>query len=179
MKHIYKTSTALFMALAVFAMIFTGCKKSDSNNGGGVTPVPPTSNYGTITLGDQSYTIIIGGYSVDYSEELQANVVTIALADGTTESANVYGLAIPYYENIPTGTFEYVVLNEAEHMCMGVFTQGATQNAMICMSGTATITQSGSKYKIVSSGLASDNPLGGTGIQFSVNFEGPLVSEIE
>lgn len=168
------------MALAVFAMIFTGCKKSDSNNGGGVTPVP-TGNYGTITVGNNSYTIKIGGYEAYYDDELQTNVVTIALADGTSESANMYGLSIPNYNDIPTGTFEYVVLNEADNMCMGTFIQGSTQSALLCVSGTVTITQSGSKYKIVSSGIASDNPFGtpGSGLQFSVNFEGPLVNETE
>ena len=179
MKHIYKTSTALFMALAVFAMIFTGCKKSDSNNGGG-TPIPTPGNYGTITLGDQTYNIVIGGYEAYYNEELQTNVVTIALADGTSESANMYGLSIPNYDNIPTGTFDYTISgNEAEGMCMGIFTQGGTQNVLLCLSGSVTIRQSGSKYKIVSSGIASDNPFGtqGSGLQFTVDFEGPLVNE--
>ena len=179
MKHIYKTSTALFMALAVFAMIFTGCKKSDSNNGGG-TPIPTPGNYGTITLGDQSYTIVIGGYEAYYDEDLQTNVVTIVLADGTSQNANMYGVTIPNHDNIPTGTFDYTITgNEAEGMCMGIFTQGGTQNTLLCVSGSVTISQAGSKYTITSTGTASDSPFGtqGSGLQFSVNFEGPLVNE--
>lgn len=64
----------LFLALfAAFAMIFASCSKSSSNSGGGV-------NYGTITIGDQSFTISHSGYTVSYDDDIEANIVGIALA---------------------------------------------------------------------------------------------------
>ena len=65
MKNTFKKSMALLAFVAVFAMIFTGCKKDDSSSsgGGGNGPTPPpVGNYGTITVANQSYTIKVAGY---------------------------------------------------------------------------------------------------------------------
>lgn len=179
MKNIYKQSTVLFMALAVIAMILTGCKKSDSSNsGGGDTPTPPTppaGNYGTVTVGNQSYPIAIGGYEVYYDEDLQANVVTVALADGTNETANMFGFTIPNVENLPTGTFAYCNENPVPAgKCVGIF-RNSNGDLLYCTAGSVTITASGSNYKIQSSGKANI-PIGSPATEqnFAVNFEGPL-----
>lgn len=179
MKNIYKQSSVLFMALAVIAMILTGCKKSDSSNsGGGDTPTPPTppaGNYGTVTVGNQSYPIAIGGYKVYYDEDLQANVVTVALADGTNETANMFGFTIPNVENLPTGTFAYCTENPIPAgKCVGIF-RNSGGNVLYCVSGNVTIATSGSNYKIQSSGKANI-PIGSPATEqsFAVNFEGPL-----
>jgi len=180
MKNIYKQSTVLFMALAVIAMILTGCKKSDSsNNGGGVTPTPPPSgNYGTVTVGNQSYPIAIGGYEIYFDEDLQANVATVALADGTTQNANMFGFTIPNVENLPTGTFEYCIEEPVPAgKCVGIF-RNSNGDLLYCTAGSVTITASGSNYKIQSSGTA--NTLFGTSASaqsFTINFEGPLYND--
>jgi len=180
MKNIYKQSTVLFMALAVIAMILTGCKKSDSSNsGGGVTPTPPPSgNYGTVTVGNQSYPIAIGGYEIYFDEDLQANVATVALADGTTQNANMFGFTIPNVENLPTGTFEYCIEEPVPAgKCVGIF-RNSNGDLLYCTAGSVTITASGSNYKIQSSGTA--NTLFGTSASaqsFTINFEGPLYND--
>ena len=180
MKNIYKQSSVLFMALAVIAMILTGCKKSDSsNNGGGVTPTPPPSgNYGTVTVGNQSYPIAIGGYEIYFDEDLQANVATVALADGTTQNANMFGFTIPNVENLPTGTFEYCIEEPVPAgKCVGIF-RNSNGDLLYCTAGSVTITASGSNYKIQSSGSA--NTLFGTATSaqsFTINFEGPLYND--
>lgn len=181
-NRLIRKSTALFMALAVFAMIFTGCKKdsSSSSSGGGdtPTPTPPTGNYGTIVVGDQNYTIHYGVYTVAYDEDIQANEVGIALTDGTGENANSYTLVIPFYDAIPNGTFNYYIgETPTQGQCGGMFVKGATGDMLVCISGTATITKTGEKYKIVSQGQAT--PDAQHNISFSVNFEGPLTFEQE
>lgn len=183
-NRLIRKSSVLFMALAVFAMIFTGCKKdssSSSSSGGGdtPTPTPPTGNYGTIVVGDQTYSIHLGVYTVSYDESIATNVVGIALTDGTAQTANSYVLAIPFYEDIPTGTFSYYFGEEPHQgQCGGVFVKGGSSTDMlVCMSGTATITKVGEKYKIVSQGQATPDTQ--RGISFSVDFEGPLTFEEE
>lgn len=181
-NRLIRKSTALFMALAVFAMIFTGCKKdsSSSSSGGGdtPTPTPPTGNYGTIVVGDQNYTIHYGVYTVAYDEDIQANEVGIALTDGTGENANSYTLVIPFYDAIPNGSFNYYIgETPTQGQCGGMFVKGATGDMLVCISGTATITKTGEKYKIVSQGQAT--PDAQHNISFSVNFEGPLTFEQE
>ncbi|MBQ2498942.1 MAG: hypothetical protein II523_02895 [Bacteroidales bacterium] len=181
-NRLIRKSTALFMALAVFAMIFTGCKKdsSSSSSGGGdtPTPTPPTGNYGTIVVGDQNYTIHYGVYTVAYDEDIQANEVGIALTDGTGENANSYTLVIPFYDAIPNGSFNYYIgETPTQGQCGGMFVKGATGDMLVCISGTATITKTGEKYKIVSQGQAT--PDAQHNISFSVNFEGPLTLDQE
>ena len=182
-NRLIRKSTALFMALAVFAMIFTGCKKdssSSSSNGGGdtPTPTPPTGNYGTIVVGDQTYSIHLGVYEVYYDEDIMANEIGIALTDGVGETANSYVLVIPFYDAIPNGTFTYYFGEEPHQgQCGGMFVKGATGDMLVCMSGTATIRKVGEKYKIESQGQATPDTQ--HGINFSVDFEGPLTFEEE
>jgi hypothetical protein len=170
------------MALAVFAMIFTGCKKDDSSSsssgGGGSDPTPPIGNYGTIVVGDQNYTIHYGVYTVAYDGDIQADEIGIALTDGTGENANSYMLVIPFYDAIPNGTFNYYIgETPTQGQCGGMFVKGATGDMLVCISGTATITKTGEKYKIVSQGQAT--PDAQHNISFSVNFEGPLTLDQE
>ena len=177
MKHIYKASTDLFMALVVFAMIFTGCKKSDSNNGGGVTPIP-TDNYGTIHVGDQTYTIRFAGYNIEYNSMIQANALAIVFVDGINENANSFGVYFPDCEELPIGTFNYSGIM-TEGQCYGVLTS-SDNNILYCTSGSVTITKNVSNYKVESEGTA--NTLVGTAntaMNFSVNFSGPIYNETE
>lgn len=182
MKNIYKLSTALFMALAVFAMIFTGCKKSDSsNNGGGVipTPTPPIGDYGTITVAGQEYNIVIASYKAYYDEELQKNVVAIGLADGITEDANIFALSLIGVQNLPSnGTYEYTVQDPMpDGSCSGMLK--SQQGVLLCIDGTATLSGTADNYSIQSSGSAT--PLGGNGqeMSFNVNFNGPMIEAQE
>ena len=181
-NRLIRKSTALFMALAVFAMIFTGCKKDDSSSsssgGGGSDPTPPIGNYGTIAVGDQNYTIHAGMYTVHYGEDIQDYEIGIALVDGLSETANSYVLIIPFYDAIPNGTFNYYIGETPQQgQCGGMFVKGATGDMLVCISGTATITKTGEKYKIVSQGQAT--PDAQHNISFSVDFEGPLTFEEE
>ena len=167
------------MALAVFAMIFTGCKKdssSSSSSGGGGGNVP-TGDYGTIVVGDQNYSIHVGVYTIEYDDEISAYEVGIALTDGTGQNANSYMLVIPFYDAIPNGTFAYYIGETPQQgQCGGLFMKGTTGDMLICKSGNATITKDGSNYKIESAGAAYSTN-GGHDISFSVNFEGPLTFE--
>lgn len=171
MKNIYKQSTVLFMALAVIAMILTGCKKSDSNNGGGVTPVPPTSNYGTITFGNQSFTISHSGYTVDYDEDLQANIVGIGLA--TADDEKGAAIAIPLYSTVPTGQFSIVISETPEEGDAGLAIVLNSNSAYIATQGSITINQNGNNYTIDASG-SSMALSGGDVKSFTVHFTGPL-----
>ena len=174
MKNTLKKSTALFMALAIFAMIISGCKKSDSNNGG-VTPTPPTpGSYGTFTVGDKSYDINYGAYTIEN------DTVGIVLANGTDDINNLYGIALPNFNAIPEGTFDYMNQLTPQGDCIGLITSDSV--AYYCSAGSVTITKSASNYKIVSTGKVS--PLYGFSTpnsekNFTVNFEGPLVNETE
>ena len=184
-NRLIRKSTVLFMALAVFAMIFTGCKKDSSSSssssggsGGGGGDVPPTGNYGTIVVGDQNYSIHAGVYTVTYDEDIQANEIGIALVDGLSQTANSYVVVIPFYEAIPNGTFTYY-LGEEPHQgqCGGMLMKGGTSDMLVCTSGSVTITKTGANYKITSSGTATADMQ--NNISFSVNFEGPLTFEQE
>ena len=183
MKKTLRKSTVLFMALAVFAMIFTGCKKDSSSNnssggGGGDPTPPPTGNYGTIVVGDQNYTIHYGVYTVAYDEDIQANEVGIALTDGTGENANSYMLVIPFYDAIPNGSFNYYIgETPTQGQCGGMFAKGTTGDVVVCTSGSATISKTGTNYKIESDGQGMS--IGGAVMNFSVDFEGPLTFEQE
>ena len=55
--------------------------------------------------------------------------------------------------------------------------KGGTTDMLVCMSGSVTITKVGEKYKIVSQGQATPDTQ--HGINFSVDFEGPLTFEEE
>lgn len=183
MKKTLRKSTVLFMALAVFAMIFTGCKKDSSSNnssggGGGDPTPPPTGNYGTIVVGDQTYTIHIGVYTIDYDEDLEADEIGIVLADAANENANMYILAIPYYDAIPTGTFTYYTGDEPQQgHCGGLLQSNNGASGLYCTSGSVTISKTGTNYKIESDGQGMS--IGGAVMNFSVDFEGPLTFEEE
>ena len=186
MKNALRKSLAILTLMAAFAMIIIGCNKSGSaststnnggdnggGNGGGITP-PPTGNYGTITLGNQIYTIAFGICSEEYDEETQTSMFEIALADGASQTANVFGLGFINLSTMPTGTFDFAIGdNLGENQCMGNFILGGNpQNALFCTSGNVTITKVGSNYKIQSTGVASN--MANTHMEFSVNFEGPI-----
>lgn len=182
MKNTFKKSMSIFMLLTAFAIILTGCSKNDSSSssGGGSTPTPPTpptpptGNYGTITVAGQPYNIKLAMYGVEYDEELQFDITTIALADATPEDANMYLLSFPHLNNIPTGDFTYTIIPE-QGKCMGVLQKGDNEeDGLRCMSGNVTITKNGSNYKIVSSGSATPVSNPNTEMPFSVNFEGPV-----
>ena len=174
MKNIYKKSSAFFMALALIAMVLVGCSKKDNassdNNGGGT----PTANYGTIQVGNQKYTIRIAGYEVGYNSTIQADALTVAFADATTENANIFGVSFPNCEEMPTGTFNYSNDLSAEGMCYGIL-KSSDNNVLYCTSGSITITKNGSNYNVESEGTA--NTLFGTAntaVNFSVDFAGPI-----
>ena len=173
MKNTLKKSTVLFIALAVIAMIITGCKKSDSNNGGGNDPTPTPGNYGTVTIGDFSFNIAMGAYGVEN------DTLSIVLADDMEDPNNIYGIGLPDYSTIPEGTFEYSIQEEqSEASCIGIITADST--LYMCTAGQVTITKAASNYKIVSTGMANTLMgimLGTEAKNFTVNFEGPLVNE--
>ena len=162
----------LFLALfAAFAMIFAGCKKSDSNNGGGVTPVPPASNYGTITFGDQSFTISHSGYTVDYDEDLQANIVGIGLA--TSDDEKGAAIAIPFYSTVPTGQFTITISETPEQGDAGLAIVLNSNPAYIATQGSITINKNGNNYTIDASGPTMS--ITGTDVKdFTLHFTGPL-----
>ena len=170
---------ALLAFVAVFALTFTGCKKSDSNNSGGDTPTPtppPAGNYGTITVAGQEYTIAIGMYHIEYNEDIHANFVTIVLADRIGQNANLYSVSIPYQDNIPLSTFNYSIqVPTPQGSCRGLFSSNG--NALLCIGGNITISQVNGKYKIESSGSATDTSGQGLELPFEVDFEGPLTEE--
>ena len=171
MKNTFKKSFVLFTLMAAFAMIFVGCSKkdNDSNNNGGI----PTGNYGTLTVGDQTYTIRIAGYEISYNNTIQADALTIAFADATTENANIFSVPFPGFTEIPTGTYPYSTIS-AEGQCYGIL-KSSDNNVLYCTSGSITITKNGSNYKVESEGTV--NTLLGTAntaMSFSVDFNGPI-----
>lgn len=162
----------LFLTLfAAFAMIFAGCKKSDSNNGGGVTPVPPTSNYGTITFGNQSFTISHSGYTVDYDDDLNADIVGIGLA--TSDDQKGAAIAIPFYSTVPTGQFSIVISETPEQGDAGLAIVLDSNPAYIATQGSITINQNGDNYTIDASG-STMSMTGGDVKAFTLHFTGPL-----
>ena len=176
MKNTFKKSVALLAFVAVFAMIFTGCKKDDSSSssgGGGNGPTPPVGNYGTITVANQSYTIKVAGYEAYYDEDYQTNIVTIVMADGTSQNSNFFEVSIIGPQSLPaSGTYQYTMTPTA-NTCVGMF--DSSQGSLMCTSGTLTVSGTSSDYHVQSSGQAT--PMGGGGgtMSFSVNFEGPMV----
>lgn len=180
MKKTFKKSTVLFMALAIFAMIFTGCKKDSASSGGGDTPTPPTpptpGNYGTVVCGDQQFDIIAGGYTVEFDEELQADYVGIALVDRIdgSEDTKAAVIAIPFYNTVPTGQFEFVQMPEEEGESQLIVTIG--DGLVIGKKGSVTISKSGNNYKISANAMVFDYATM-TDKSCSINFEGPLVTE--
>ena len=176
MERTLKKSTAFLAIVAVFAMVCTGCKKNDSSsdNGGGV--VPPTINYGTVQVGDQSYSIVIAGYDAYYDEDMEADVVIIAMGDSADQNANMFGMTFTHVVEIPEGTFHYSIANPLpEGVCSGML-KDSDNNVLFCKIGDVTIEKKGANYKIESAGTASPTGLGaqGSSQQFSVSFEGPL-----
>ena len=175
MKNTFKLSMALLAFVAVFAMIFTGCKKNDSSNdnGGGGGNEPGT--YGKVTYGDKSFNIVAGVYYVDYDDELQADYLAIALADRIdgSDSTKLFAVAIPFYSEMTTGSFDYVLQPAQEGDCMGAI---LADDELIATSGRAIITESGDRYKIMSHGYMLDYATLDS-VSFSVNFLGPLVAE--
>jgi hypothetical protein len=179
MKTLRK-STILFMALAVFAMILTGCKKdsSSSNGGGGGGNNVPTGNYGTVTVAGQSYTIALGGYDAWYEEEDQQYYLSIILADrANIQTANMVELTIVGAQSLPAnGTYNYTIEDPMPvGSCGGMF-ESQQNGALICLEGTLTVSGTASNYTINTSGSAT--PMGqgyGQEIAFNVHFEGPLV----
>jgi hypothetical protein len=181
-NRLIRKSTALFMALAVFAMIFTGCKKDDSSSSssgsGGGGGGGGTGNYGTIVVGDQTYVVLTGVYEIFYDEDLQAYEVGIALLDSTSENANAYVLVIPFYEAIPSGTFTYYLGDEPQQgQCAGMFEKSGSNDMLYCTQGNVTVSKVGANYKIVSQGTAM--AMDDSTMNFSVNFQGPLTEYSE
>lgn len=156
----------LFLALfAAFAMIFASCSKSSSNSGGGV-------NYGTITIGDQSFTISHSGYTVSYDDDIEANIVGIALA--TADDQKGAAIAIPFYSTVPTGQFAITVSETPEEGDGGLAIVLDSNPVYIATQGSITINQNGNNYTIDASG--STMPiLGGDDVKaFTLHFTGPL-----
>ena len=178
MKKTFKKSMVLFTLLAAFAMIFTGCKKdsSSSSSGGGGGDNPPSGTYGKVTYGDNSFNVVAGGYYIDYDDDLQADYVAVALVDRTdgSDATKVFVVAIPFYSEMTTGTFNYVVEPSQEGDCMGAIL--ANDDELIATSGSATITKNGEKYKIQSNGSMFDYETMAA-VSFSVNFNGPLFAD--
>ncbi len=179
-NRLIRKSTALFMALAVFAMIFTGCSKDSSSSssnsggnsgGGGGGVVPPITDYGTVRVGDQTYTIALGAYEIYFDEDLQDNICSIAITD--TSGDNTFSVGIPYRTDIPEGRLVFSIEDPIpDGKCVGMLTAGEN-NVLLCASGYVTITKVGTDYKIESAGYAV--PIGGgRDVDFGVEFQGPL-----
>ena len=173
MKNTFKKSFVLFTLMAAFAMIFVGCSKDSSN--GGVTPT--VNNYGTITVGDQSYDIAAATYSAYFDEDLQSDVVTIAIVDRISDNPNVFSVTFPYKQSITTGTFTYTTGEPSPNgQCMGSFESNG--NILTCISGSITISSDKSNYQIESEGVASAMlGQGGTQMDFAISFEGPITED--
>ena len=175
MKSTLRKSMFLFTLVAAFAMAFIGCSKKDksssttTNNGGGGNT--PTTNYGTIKVGSNTYTIRIGGFESYYDDDLGMDVTMLVLADGTTETANAYAVMWPNATALQMGTFEYTTEESPQAGKVYGFLQSGS-NELFCASGSLTLSNNGSKYTLTSQGVASS---GQNQINFTVNFEGPLV----
>ena len=160
----------LFLTLfAAFAMIFASCSKdkdSASNNGGG-----GGTSYGTITFGNQSFKIAHSGYTVDYDEDLQANIVGIGLA--TSDDEKGAAIAIPFYSTVPTGQFSIVVSETPEEGDAGLAIVLGSNPAYIATQGSMTINQNGDNYTIDASG-STMSLTGGDVKAFTLHFTGPL-----
>ena len=154
MKKTFKTSMALLAFVAAFAMIFTGCKKDDSSsssgNGGGGGG--GGGQYGSITVGDQHYSVAVGIFFDDPEEDMfmidlfdrmdiqHANEFGISLGNGVhnlSQAVGAYNFTLN--EPLPSGS------------CYGGFVSG--QNYLSCVSGSITISAVGSNYKIEAEGV--------------------------
>ena len=176
MKNTFKKSVALLAFVAVFAMIFTGCKKDDSSSSSGGGGNIPTGDYGTVTVAGTSYNIAVAGYEAYYDEDLQEYLLTIVMADRTNyQTANMVEFVIVGAQSLPSsGTYNIISQDPMPvGSCGGMF-MSPQSGKLICTSGTLTISGTSSDYHIQSSGQAT--PMGGgTAMAFTVNFEGPLV----
>ena len=178
MKNTFKKSMALLAFVAVFAMIFTGCKKDDSSSssGGGNNPTPPTpGNYGTVTVAGQSYNIAAGVHEIYFDEDLGQNIVSLELADRVdgSEDTNGFVAEIIGIDNLPAnGTYQFILQEQMPAgSCAGCFV--SSQGLLYCTSGTITVSGTSASYNIQASGSAM--PMGGgNNMSFSVNFNGPL-----
>ena len=171
----------LFLILfAAFAMIFTGCKKdssSSSNNGGNPTP-PQPGTYGTVTVGNQSFSIVMGGYYVEYEEDIEAFEVGIALVDRADVSEDFQSaiIVIPYYQTLPTGQFNFTLADIPEQGDCGVAID-INDVLYVGTQGSASITKNGDNYTINASGKAMNyNDVTATET-ISISFTGPLVDD--
>ena len=154
----------LFLALfAAFAMIVTSCSKSSSSNGG--------TNYGTITFGNQTFTISHSGYTVDYDEDLEANILGIGLA--TSDDKKGAAIAIPFYSTVPTGQFAITISETPEEGVCGLAIVLNEAPAYIATQGSITINQNGNDYTIDASG-STMSIAGGDMKAFTLHFTGPL-----
>ena len=165
-----KKSALLLTLFAAFAMIFASCSKdkdSASNNGGG----GGSTNYGTITFGNQSFTISHSGYTVDYDEDLDTNIVGIGLA--TADDQKGAAIAIPFYSTVPTGQFTITTSENPEQGDGGLAIVLNSNPAYVATQGTITINQNGNNYTIDASG-SSMALSGGDVKSFTVHFTGPL-----
>ena len=154
----------LFLALfAAFAMIVTSCSKSSSSNGG--------TNYGTITFGNQTFTIAHSGYTVDYDEDLEANILGIGLA--TSDDKKGAAIAIPFYSTVPTGQFSIVISETPEQGDAGLAIVLDSNPAYIATQGSITINQNGNNYTIDASGSTTSLQSGDVKA-FTLHFTGPL-----
>ena len=164
-----KKSALLFALFASFAMIFASCSKdksSASNNGGG----GGSTNYGTITFGNQSFTISHSGYTVDYDEDLDANIVGIGLA--TADDQKGAAISIPFYSTVPTGQFTITISENPEQGDAGLAIVLGSNPAYLATQGTITISQNGD-YTIDASG--STQSMTGSDVKaFTLHFTGPL-----
>ena len=162
----------LFLALfAAFAMILGSCSKdkdSASNNGGGGSG----TNYGTITFDNQSFTISHSGYTVDYDEDLDADIVGIGLA--TADDQKGAAIAIPFYSTVPTGQFSIVISETPEQGVAGLAIVLDSNPAYVATEGTITINQNGDNYTIDASGSTLPILGGGDAKSFTLHFTGPL-----
>lgn len=183
MKNTFKTGAVLIMALAVFALTFTGCKKKNDDSGSSATTTTnnsggnggggnPSANYGTLQIGNNDYTIAIGGYELYYDDELSADVALLGVTDA--EENNGFGVLIPYFTTIPTGTFTFSTSDPIpEGSCLGAVHTG--DNDLACLSGSVTVTSVNNNYRITASGTAAGQGI--RPVEFSVEFVGPLVEQ--
>lgn len=181
MKKTFRKSTVLFMALAVFAMIFTGCKKdkstSDNNGGGGGGDNPPVvGNYGTVTCGDDSFDIVAGGWTVEEDEDF-GQYVAVALVDRIDgdERTKAAIIGIPFYDTMPTGTFSINEEPDEEGESQLVLTL-TSDDFVFGKRGSVTITKTGNNYKIDGNAVVVTYPSMDEKA-CKIIFEGPLVTE--
>ena len=176
MKNTFRKGIALFALVAAFAIIFVGCSKdSSSSNGGGSGPTPPSGDYGTFTIGSDSYTITYAGYDCYYDDDEEDYIFTIGFADRVVDdddNANAFAISFLGRETIPTGTFNYVTTEPSSTSPEG-FLITEDQHAYYCKDGSVTITKNGSKYTVTSNANVCDF-MGQNDNTFKLNYSGPL-----